>query len=64
MSSTLGFGAVIRHPLSRETFTFSGSDDDPHVAGFDIALEHAAGANDIAHFHPNADERFAARSDG
>jgi mannose-6-phosphate isomerase-like protein (cupin superfamily) len=63
-SSTFVLGAVIRNPFSRETFTFSGSADDPQVARFDIALEPGGtgGANAIVHFHPKADERFAVRS--
>jgi mannose-6-phosphate isomerase-like protein (cupin superfamily) len=64
MPSTLELGAVIRNPFSRETFTFSGSADDPEVARFDIALEPGGtgGANALVHFHPKADERFAVRS--
>jgi mannose-6-phosphate isomerase-like protein (cupin superfamily) len=62
--STLELGTVIRNPFSRETFTFSGSADDPEVACFEIVLEQGGtgGANALVHFHPEANEHFAVRS--
>jgi mannose-6-phosphate isomerase-like protein (cupin superfamily) len=64
MSSTFQQGTAIHNPFNRETFTFSGSDEDAQVARFGVTLEKGGtgGGNAFVHIHPQADERFAVRS--